>query len=90
MFLGLTDQPYQYMTVEHHIFKVEFFLIFVLMNEGRFKLAFFLEVELFHLDLLCEIYTVLRHSLENRFLRAPVDCELLVLLVVVKVVDFIF
>ena len=47
------------MTVEYHVFKLEIFLIFVLVDEGCFKLSLLPYIELLHLYLLGEVHTVL-------------------------------
>ena len=85
----LSNKPYKQMTVEYHIFKFEILLEFILVDEGGFKFTFLAEIELLNLDLLGKIHTVLRHSLVDRLLRAPVDCELLVLLLVIEIVDLV-
>ena len=83
-------EPYKHMTVEHHVLKLEFFLVFVLVDEGCFELSLLPYIEFFHLDLLCKIHSVLGHPLEDRLLCTPVDGELLVLLVIVEIVYFLF
>ena len=77
------------MTVEDHVLKLEIFLMLILVDECSFKLSLFPEVELLHLYLLGEIHAVLRHSLEYGLLRAPVDGELLVPLLLLQIVDLV-
>ena len=79
----LAYKPYKKMTVEDHIFKLEILLELVLVDECGFEFAFLAEIELLHLYLLSEIHTVLRHSLIDSLLCAPVDRELLVLLLII-------
>ena len=92
MFLVLSYEPHKNMTIEHHIFKVKFLLMFVLVDECSLELSLSLRTELLHFDLLGKYHTVLRHSLEYSLLGAPIDCELLVLLasVVLEVIDLVF
>ena len=86
MFHWLSYKPYEHMAVEHHVFELEIFLVFVLVNEGSFKLSLLSDIEFLDLDLLGEIHPVLGHSLEDCLLCTPVYCKLLILLLVVKVV----
>ena len=67
------------MAVESDVFQVEFFF-FVLVAEGRFQFAFAAGAEALDLDLLGEIDIVAAQELEDGFLGAPVDGELLVAL----------
>ena len=90
MFSALTYKPYEDVAVEDHVFKLEVLFVFVLVDECGLEFAFLSYVELLHLDLFGEVNAVLGHSLEDGLLRAPVDGELLVLLVVIKVFDLIF
>ena len=46
MLYVLSYEPYEYMAVEHHIFKVKFLFMFVLVDEGRLELSFLSELEL--------------------------------------------
>ena len=59
------------------------------MDESGLKFTFLAEIELLYLDLLGEINPVLRHSLVDSFFCAPVDCELLILLFVVEIVNLV-
>ena len=59
MFSGLSYKPYEDMAVEHHVFKLEFLLVLVLVNECRLEFALFSYVEFLDLDLLREINSVL-------------------------------
>ena len=85
----LAYEPYEYMAVKHHIFKVKFLFMLVLVDEGCLELSFLSELELFHLYLLGEIHPILRHPLIDCLLCTPVDCKLLVLLLVFEVVDLL-
>ena len=89
MLNALTYEPYEDMSVKDHVFKLEFLFVFVLVDECSFKLTFLPYVELLDLDLLSINDAVLRHSLEDRLLCTPVDCELLVPLVLLQVVDLV-
>ena len=73
------------MVVECDIFKLEFLLVTVLVDECGVKLSLPFRPEALDLDLLGEIHPVGRKSFESGFLGAPVDRQLLVPLVVVKV-----
>ena len=57
--LVLSDQPDEYVTVEYHVFKLEVFLMFVLVDERSLKFTFFPEVEFLHFYLLRKVYAVL-------------------------------
>ena len=85
MFCALSYKPHKHMAVKHHVFEVKFLLVLVLVDECCLELSFLSELELFDLDLLGKIHSVLRHSLEDGFLGSPVDCQLLVRLLVLKV-----
>ena len=78
------------MAVEDHIFEFEILLVFILVDECRFKLSFLAYIELLYLDLLGEDDAVLRHSLEYGLLCAPVDGKLLVSLLLLEIVYLIF
>ena len=77
------------MAVKHHVFEFEILFVLVFMDEGCLELSFLAQVELLYLDLLREIHSVLRHPLEDGLFGAPVDRELLVLLLVMQIVDFV-
>ena len=77
------------MVVEGHIFKLEFLLIAVLVDEGRVKLSLSLRTEALHLDLLGEIHPVGRESFEYGFLGAPVDGQLLIALVLIQIFNLV-
>ena len=59
MLNALTYKPYEYMSVEDHVFKVEFLFMLVLVDECSFKLTFLPYVELLDLDLLSKVDSVL-------------------------------
>ena len=89
MLYCLSYQPYKDMAVEDHVFQFELLFVLVLVDEGGLKFTFLPYVEFLNFDLLCKVHSVLGHSFEDRFLRAPIDGELLVLLVVVQVLYLI-
>ena len=90
MFYPLSHKPYENMAVKNHILELEILLMLILVNEGCFKFAFFSYVKLFNLDLLRIYHSIEGHSLEYSFFCAPVDSELLVSLVLLKVIDLVF
>ena len=55
----LTYKPYEHMSVEDHVFELEFLFVFVLMDECSLKLTFLSYVELLDLDLLSKVDSVL-------------------------------
>ena len=59
------------------------------MDERRFQFSLAAHAETLHLDLLGEVYIVMRQSFENRLFGAPVHGQLLVPAVVVQVLDFL-
>ena len=77
------------MAVERDVLEVEFFLV-VLVDKGGFQFPFAAGTEALDLDLLGKIEVVYGEKLEDRFLGAPVDGELLVALVVLEVFDLLF
>ena len=77
------------MAVEGNVLKFKVFLITVFVDECCLKFAFSAGTETLYFYLLCKIYAVSGNSLEDGFLCAPVDCELLVAAIVLKVVDLV-
>ena len=47
------------MTVEHHVFELEIFFMLIFVYECSFQFTLFTNVELFDLDLLGKIHTIL-------------------------------
>ena len=83
----LAHDPHEDVAVEGDVFEVEFLFVVFLAGEGGLELAFAAGAEALDLDLLGEIHVVAAQELEDGFLGAPVDGELLVALVVLQVVD---
>ena len=77
------------MVVKGDIFKLKLFLVAILVDEGRVKLTLTFRAETLDLDLLGEIHPVGRKSFEDGFLGAPIDRQLLVPLVIIKVIDLV-
>ena len=86
---GLSYQPNEYMTVKDHIFKLKILLMLVLMDECRLEFAFLPYVELLDLYLFSKGHSILRHSLEDGFLGAPVNSKLFVSLILLQIVDLV-
>ena len=76
------------MAVEGHVFQVELFFVFVLVDEGSFEFAFATGAETLNLDLFGEVYVVTAQQLEDGFLGAPVDGQLFVSLLVFQILVF--
>ena len=55
----LSHKPYKDVTVKNHVFEIEFFFVFVLVDERSFEFSLLSEIESFHLDLFCKIDAVL-------------------------------
>ena len=85
----LSDHPDKHMVVECDIFKLEFLLVTVLVDECGVKLSLPFRTEALDLDLLGEIHPVSGKSFEYGFLGTPVDRQLLVPLVIVKILKLV-
>ena len=85
----LADKPYKDMAVEDHVFELEILLVLIFVDEGCLKFTLLSYIELLDLYLLGKVNAVLGHSLEDGFLSAPLDRELLVPLVLLQVIDLI-
>ena len=73
------------MIVKSDIFQFEFLFVTVPVDEGGFELTLSPRLEMFDFYLFRKIHAVRRHSLVDGLLGAPVDCQLLILPVVVKI-----
>ena len=78
------------MPVEKDITELEFFFMSVLVGKGGFQFAFSLESEFFHFDLFRKVDPVLGHPFVYGFFCAPIDGQLLVLLVVIQIFYLFF
>ena len=78
------------MVVKGNIFEFKFFLVAVLMNERCIEFALTFGPESLYLNLLGKVHSVGRKPFEYGFFGAPVNSQLLVSFVIVKIFDLVF